>query len=168
MFKSPFTYKGRITRTEFGLTHLISYILVIIVLMAILFPHSWTATVFLLILLFVVIWFRIAQGAKRCHDIGISGLYQFIPFYTVVLLFQKGKVDTNEYGVSPKIAVVDEVCKVLLIKSDSIIIELNNGKKQVLENITLPKYAKKGDLIKHDGNGYYIVVDSAGNLIFRM
>lgn len=36
------------------------------------------------------IWILIAQGAKRCHDICLSGLSQFNPLYFFLLLFKKG------------------------------------------------------------------------------
>ena len=119
-------------------------------------------------LLFAVVWIRMAQGAKRCHDIDISGWYQLIPFYTIVLIFQKGSIGANEYGVSPKIKIVDELCTIIWIGSADVKVKLSNGKTTILQNITLPKYAQKGDLIKHAGNGYYIVVDEQENLLFRM
>lgn len=31
-----------------------------------------------------------------------------------------------------------------------------------------PKYAREGDLIKHAEDGYYLVIDKEGNLLFRM
>jgi Protein of unknown function (DUF805) len=119
-------------------------------------------------LLFLVTWFRIAQSTKRCHDINSSGWYQLIPFYTIVLLFQKGKIYTNKYGVSPKIIIVDEICSIISIGNETVKAELRNGKVMILENVTLPNYARKGDLIKHVANGFYIVVDEHENLLFRM
>ncbi len=119
-------------------------------------------------LFLLLTWFRIAQGAKRCHDINCSGWYQFIPFYTIVLLFQKGKIDVNRYGVSPKIIIVDEVCRIISIRGNIAKVELANGKMIILQNMSLPKYARNGDLIQHTENGNYIVVDRGGNLVFRM
>ena len=57
----------------------------------------------LIILSFIpLLWFLIAQGAKRCHDRGNSGWYQLIPFYVFWLLFADGESGKNEYGLNPK------------------------------------------------------------------
>ena len=54
-------------------------------------------------LIFIVFyWILLAQGAKRCHDIGNSGFFQLIPFYIFVMLFQEGESKQNKYGVNPK------------------------------------------------------------------
>lgn len=47
-------------------------------------------------------WFLLAQGAKRCHDLGHSGWFQIIPFYVLAMLFCEGQKDENDYGLSPK------------------------------------------------------------------
>ncbi|WP_404812161.1 DUF805 domain-containing protein [Capnocytophaga canimorsus] len=44
---------------------------------------------FVFLLLFT--FFLIAQGTKRCHDIGVSGRKQLIPFYFLVLLLTDSK-----------------------------------------------------------------------------
>ncbi|CAN5588910.1 hypothetical protein BH23BAC1_BH23BAC1_25610 [soil metagenome] len=50
----------------------------------------------------VFFWFLIAQGAKRCHDRGHSGLYQVIPFYWFWMLFAHGDEGKNKYDLIPK------------------------------------------------------------------
>lgn len=45
--------------------------------------------VFLLLFTF----FLIAQGTKRCHDIGVSGWKQLIPLYFLVLLLTESKAE---------------------------------------------------------------------------
>lgn len=47
-------------------------------------------------------WFIFAQGAKRCHDKGVNGWWQLLPFYGLILLFYKGDEGENEYGADPK------------------------------------------------------------------
>ena len=49
----------------------------------------------------LLLWFFIAQGAKRCHDIGKSGWWILLPFYFVWLCFAKGDEHENEYGEVP-------------------------------------------------------------------
>ena len=60
-----------------------------------------------------LIWFLIAQGAKRCHDRGNSGWFQLIPFYGLWMLFADSITGENEYGPNPKgignYAEIDEI-----------------------------------------------------------
>ena len=76
MFKTPFSFEGRIRRTEFGLSYII-YIVAAGIISALM--EISEATSFLGLGFIPVIWFLIAQGAKRCHDRGNSGWYQLIP-----------------------------------------------------------------------------------------
>ena len=111
MFKSPFSFSGRITRTEFGLTLIIFFFSLMAIFINMVFIDSVLGFKLSFILFFAAIWFRIAQSTKRCHDINVSGWYQLIPFYTFALLFENGKTRVNKYGASPKTVIVDEVCK---------------------------------------------------------
>lgn len=38
------------------------------------------------------------QATRRCHDLGYTGWYQFIPFYGFVILFKEGQKKDNKYG----------------------------------------------------------------------
>ncbi len=44
-----------------------------------------------LVLRLVISWFLLAQGAKRSHEIGLSGWWQIVPFFWVFLLVKKGE-----------------------------------------------------------------------------
>ena len=76
MFKSPFSFNGRIRRLEFGLSILIYY--------AYLFLSMGLAIgEEFFVVMIPAYWFILAQGSKRCHDRGNSGWYQLIPFYSL-------------------------------------------------------------------------------------
>lgn len=96
MFSAPFSFKGRIRRMEYGLSSIIYSVSYGIVLLMI---ESFSFVSFAII---PIIWFFLAQGAKRCHDRGNSGWYQLIPFYALWLLFGDSDPGSNQYGNSPK------------------------------------------------------------------
>lgn len=50
-------------------------------------------------------WIILAQGAKRCHDIGRSGWCQLIPFYGLAMLFCKDEED-NDYGKAHSVGAI--------------------------------------------------------------
>lgn len=96
MFAAPFSFDGRIRRTEYGISfiiYIISYALI---------AATAKSSSFLYIAFIPLLWFLWAQGAKRCHDRGNSGWYQIIPFYVFWMLFAEGDSNNNEYGNSPK------------------------------------------------------------------
>ena len=107
MFSAPFSFKGRIRRTEYGISMIICFF-ISLGLNAIIGSanNSYSDPTGLIVLYFVLLipylWFVWAQGAKRCHDRGNSGWYQIIPFYGFLMLFAEGDANTNEYGNSPK------------------------------------------------------------------
>ncbi|PKQ45288.1 DUF805 domain-containing protein [Confluentibacter flavum] len=100
MFKKPFSFEGRIRRTEYGLSYLIY--LVIYFGVAVLTEVAESLSVIFFIIFFPIFWFLLAQGAKRCHDRGNSGWYQIIPFYGLWMLFGDSDYGPNEYGDNPK------------------------------------------------------------------
>ena len=101
MFKSPFSFDGRIRRTEFGVS-LIIYTVAYGIVAAIGASAGREGAGIVLIFIFPMLWFLWAQGAKRCHDLGNSGWWQLIPFYSLWLLFQDGQAGANQYGENPK------------------------------------------------------------------
>jgi uncharacterized membrane protein YhaH (DUF805 family) len=107
MFNNPFSFEGRIRRSEFGISFIVFFIarVIVIILAAALLSGSNdnSGAIFLSYLLSIpLVWFLWAQGAKRCHDIGNSGWFQIIPFYVLWMLFQDGEPGSNQYGENPK------------------------------------------------------------------
>ena len=97
MFSNPFSFEGRIRRTEYGLSLLIfSFGLSIVNLFL---KDGYTIVSLAIIPLY---WFLWAQGAKRCHDLGKNGWWQIIPLYVLLLIFSKGEIGINKYGINPK------------------------------------------------------------------
>lgn len=103
MFNRPFSFSGRIRRTEYGLSFIIYFIWSVIIQSMSKSPNvPPEAAVIPLIMYIPMLWFAWAQNCKRCHDRGHSGWYQLIPFYFLVLLFGDGDKGCNEYGDNPK------------------------------------------------------------------
>jgi uncharacterized membrane protein YhaH (DUF805 family) len=100
MFKNPFSFDGRIRRTEYGLSLIIYVLGAFVVGLIIGFTGMPSAIMYLLLI--PLYWFMLAQGAKRCHDLGNNGWWQIIPFYGFWLLFADGYKLENNYGVNPK------------------------------------------------------------------
>ena len=104
MFKKPFSFKGRIRRTEFAISYVIWFCAIPI--LGIMIGQSEFDSLFIwmmIVMIGAINWFIIAQSAKRCHDMGHSGFYQLIPFYVFVLFFREGVNRTNQYGQDPKL-----------------------------------------------------------------
>ncbi|TRZ43567.1 DUF805 domain-containing protein [Robertkochia solimangrovi] len=100
MFLAPFSFDGRIRRLEFGLSLIIAIAADSIIFA---FENTLDQIPALFYLMgAIVTWFMIAQGTKRCHDLGESGFNQFIPFYILVQLFSEGSGLENRYGTNPK------------------------------------------------------------------
>ncbi len=100
MFKNPFSFDGRIRRTEFGLSIIIYLVAAFIIGIFIGLANLNEGVMYFLLI--PVYWFFFAQGAKRCHDRGNNGWFQLIPFYVLWMLFVEGDYGTNEYGPDPK------------------------------------------------------------------
>lgn len=103
MFKRIFSFKGRIRRTEYGLSCMI-FLIWYFIFIGITEMNDINPILGLFIILNIVpaYWCLWAQGAKRCHDRGNSGWYQIIPFYFLVMLFGGSESGINDYGTNPK------------------------------------------------------------------
>lgn len=124
MFRHPFSFKGRITRSEYVISlgmYVYSFIIFGILIIGMfgvldgfsdemelssdsLFVFLFFFVLFPLFILFVYhsCWFIFAQGVKRCHDLGYNGWYQFLPLYCLWMMFANGDEGSNEYGPDPK------------------------------------------------------------------
>ncbi|WP_422348438.1 DUF805 domain-containing protein [Flagellimonas sp.] len=100
MFQNPFSFEGRIRRLEYGISYVIYVLFYLIIILV--WEEVLVGVAFFYLLLAAMVWFLVAQGAKRCHDLGTSGFFQFIPFYGILMLFQKGEDGVNKYGNNPK------------------------------------------------------------------
>jgi len=96
MFQKPFSFEGRIRRTEYVLS-----IIIFVYLFSLLrdLELDGAPLLFFLILMW---WFLLAQGVKRCHDRGNSDWYVFNPFYILWMFFGDSEDGINEYGPNPK------------------------------------------------------------------
>lgn len=104
MFRRPFSFKGRIRRTEFCLSYLIYLVWIVLAESVLFVSRGSTASVILcLVTVFPMTWFIIAQSCKRCHDRNNSGWCQLIPYYYLILLFgNSAREPYNKYGDRPK------------------------------------------------------------------
>jgi len=102
MFRRPFSFKGRIRRKEYVISYII-YLICAFILNCIEKTNVINEMPVIYIFYYIImVWFILAQGCKRCHDISNSGLYFIIPFYFIILFFRAGEEGSNEYGNDPK------------------------------------------------------------------
>lgn len=101
MFAHPFSFHGRIRRTEYGLSIIILYVYAFVVGLLVGGVAGGNEGIMYLFLI-PGYWFIWAQNAKRCHDRDNSGWYQIIPFYGLWMLFGDGDAYENHYGPDPK------------------------------------------------------------------
>jgi uncharacterized membrane protein YhaH (DUF805 family) len=99
MFKNIFSFNGRIGRPEYVISYIVSY-LGFYILEQIVFAGRGNFIYFGLGIL--LLYLIIAQTAKRCHDRGVNGWWQLIPFYSLWLLVAEGEPGTNKYGPAPQ------------------------------------------------------------------
>ncbi len=96
MFKAPFSFSGRITRTEYFLSGL----LFILAMGAVAGFRNAGPAISLLML--PGLWFVAAQGWKRAQDAGWHGIVGLIPYINFLLLFPAGDAGRNAHGPNPR------------------------------------------------------------------
>lgn len=99
MFRRPFSFQGRIRRLEFVISSLILF--VVSLAMGVAFAPKLPPLYVRLIML-PFLWLYIAQGVKRCHDLGKPWWWFFIPFFVLWMLFVPGEQRVNEFGPALK------------------------------------------------------------------
>lgn len=99
MFSNPFSFEGRIRRLEYGISNIIYGIIALVIEQIV---ENNNGMEWLYIAYIPMMWFIIAQNAKRCHDRGNSGWFQLIPLYGIWLLFAEGEAGSNRFGRNPK------------------------------------------------------------------
>lgn len=146
MFKKPFSFNGRIRRLEYGISFIIGCIVselfgyTLGYIAGTLINNGYgnqSLYYFLTFILYLpsIGWFFVAQGTKRCHDLGNSGWWQFIPFYVIWLIFQRGQDGENKYGKNPKsIDNAKEEGSVLISQTESHGTNLTDSREEKLEN----------------------------------
>lgn len=129
MFKNIFSFSGRIRRTEYALSYLLVFVLMLG--WSLIINYFEVFGLYVILQLIAIYWFLFSQGSKRCHDMGKSGFYQLIPFYFFAMVFSEGENRRNKYGQDPKLVVGQE--KELSISEMNKAFEMPEGKQ--IENI---------------------------------
>lgn len=96
----PFSFKGRIGRLQLILSYVVGFVAWFAIYALSEPALEYNSNIFLLFLACTVVffWFLYAQCAKRCHDLGKSGAWMFVPFWNVLLFFAEGEEQDNQYG----------------------------------------------------------------------
>ncbi len=99
----PFSFKGRISKEEYRIS-IILLSVILIFLVGYIFMNTALSLLSVIVCCFLIavfIWLKLAQGTKRCHDLGKSGWWQFVPLYAISLSFKDGEKGNNAYGGDP-------------------------------------------------------------------
>ena len=104
MFTNIFSFEGRIRRTEYGMSFILTAVIRAFIAIVVAETGSGDDGIFLYYILCLPVYiFFLAQGAKRCHDLNMNGWFQLIPFMPLYLIFGKGETGPNKYGTDPKL-----------------------------------------------------------------
>lgn len=96
----PFSFKGRIGRVQLILSYVMGFVAWFAIYALSESALEYNSNIFLLFLACTAVffWFLYAQCAKRCHDLGKSGAWMFVPFWNILLFFAEGEKGENQYG----------------------------------------------------------------------
>jgi len=98
MSDNPFSFDGRIRRTEYCLSYIAGWAIQL-ALQYLLTDVEFASIIYILCLI-PLVWFLLAQGTKRCHDMGTSGWFLFIPGYLLWMSFAPGHPEDGKYGAA--------------------------------------------------------------------
>ena len=102
MLNKLFSLKGRINRSLYWFIPILSWFLYDAPsLITSSITNNFPLQISLLLIVCLFAWVFLAQSIKRAHDIGKSGWYLWIPFFTFYLIFEKGDVGENKFGKEP-------------------------------------------------------------------
>lgn len=90
-----FSFKGTLGQSKYIANFFVA--LVLDIAYAFLVNNHYLDSIIAIIILIPLLWYNLALGAKRCHDIGLNGWYQLIPFFYIYLLFARSKENNNSY-----------------------------------------------------------------------
>jgi uncharacterized membrane protein YhaH (DUF805 family) len=89
-----FSFNGRTGRLDYFFSLVVATLALMFIGILAAFYLNW-----LVLLCIPVLYFLVAKGAKRCHDLDRSMLWQFIPLYVFWLLLAPGNIEPNKYGM---------------------------------------------------------------------
>jgi uncharacterized membrane protein YhaH (DUF805 family) len=123
-----------------------------------------TINVYILPLLLAI--FILIQGAKRMHDVNKTGWYFLIPIYNLYLIFCKGSIGTNEFGIDPKPAT--KVTYFDEIPNNQIVKKINEDASPLYERLLGYKSYKKANQNNKKNSliAFWVVVIGVAMLIF--
>ena len=100
--KNLFSFEGRIRRRSYWIQYFICTMIIGILSEATENGFDDGGLIIFFVIFIPVYWILLAASAKRCHDLGHSGWWMLIPFYTLWLAFQNSQPGDNQYGQNPK------------------------------------------------------------------
>ncbi len=99
-------FEGRMRRKDYWLSAVITPIVAVILIVLIAgvaqVLSKVLAILIAVVLMIMLIVHEVAENTKRCHDLGLSGWFQLIPLFGLVLLFKSGDIGPNKFGPDPK------------------------------------------------------------------
>lgn len=91
MFKQLFSFNGRIGRLDYAISFILFCFYFAFFNAVIKHQGDELFDIVIILFYFPLLWIVLAKGAKRCHDVGLSGWCILIPLFCFALIFWKGK-----------------------------------------------------------------------------